>query len=80
MNKLSWQRRAQIIGALGEGNLIGSTCRMTSAAKGTVLKLLETAGIAAERYHDETVRSVASKRIQWDEIWAFCGYRGEYPR
>lgn len=87
MNKLSWERRAQILAALVEGNSIRSTCRMTGAAKGTVLKLLETAGIAAQKYHDETVRNVTSKRVQCDEIWAFCGckeanipdeHRGEF--
>ena len=72
MNKLSWERKAQIVGALVEGNSIRSTCRMTGAAKGTVLSLLENAGTACQKYHDETVRNVESKRIQCDEIWSFC--------
>lgn len=72
MNKLSWERRAQIIAALVEGNSIRSTCRMTGAAKGTVIKLLEVAGKACLEYHDKTVRDLTSRRIQCDEIWAFC--------
>ncbi len=41
MNRLSDERRAQILTALVEGNSIRSTCRMTGAAKATVLRLLE---------------------------------------
>ncbi len=40
LNKLSPAKRTQIIAALVEGNSIRATCRMTGAAKGTVLKLL----------------------------------------
>ena len=29
------------------------------------------AGAACEAFHDETVRNVKSRRIQWDEIWSF---------
>src|SRR5665647_136067 len=41
MNKLGWACKAQVIGALVEGNSIRSTCRMTGTAKGTILSLLE---------------------------------------
>ena len=41
MNKLTQAKRVQIIAALVEGNSIRATCRMTGAAKGTVIKLLE---------------------------------------
>ena len=40
MNKLTAEHRSQVIAALVEGNSIRATCRMTGAAKGTVLKLL----------------------------------------
>lgn len=45
---------------------------MTGAAKMTVLKLLRDAGTACARFHDETVRNVASKKVQCDELWSFC--------
>ena len=45
---------------------------MTGTAKGTVLSLLETAGAACQKHHEETVRNIASKRIQCNEIWGFC--------
>src|SRR2546421_446243 len=40
MNRLSTEQRKQIVACLVEGNSIRATCRMTGAAKGTVLKLL----------------------------------------
>lgn len=72
MNKLNSQRRSQVVAALVEGNSIRATCRMTGAAKGTVLKLLVDLGSACERYQDVTLRDLKCRRIQCDEIWAFC--------
>jgi IS1 family transposase len=72
MNTLSKKRRAQVVAALVEGNSIRSTVRMTGVAKGTVLKLLADLGRACEDFHRRTVVNIRSKRIQCDEIWAFC--------
>jgi IS1 family transposase len=75
MNKLSTAQRARIVGCLVEGNSIRSTCRMTGAAKGTVLKLLVDLGLACEDYHNRTVVNLPCKRIQADEIWSFVGMK-----
>lgn len=72
MNTLSKERRAQVVAALVEGNSIRSTVRMTGVAKGTVLKLLVNLGRACGDFHRRTVVNIRSKRIQCDEIWAFC--------
>jgi IS1 family transposase len=72
MNKLSPERRAQVINALVEGNSIRATCRMTGTAKGTVLKLLADIGEVCRDYQDKYVRKLTTRRIQCDEIWAFC--------
>jgi IS1 family transposase len=72
MNKLSNEKRAQIIMCLIEGNSIASTCRMTGAAKMTVLSLLGEVGEACQRFHDEHVRYVAPERVQCDEVWSYC--------
>lgn len=40
VNRLGVEERAKILGCLVEGNSIRATCRMTGAAKGTVIKLL----------------------------------------
>lgn len=71
MNKLSIEKRAQIIGCLVEGNSMRATCRMTGAAKGTVNKLLRDIGAACAAYQDKTLRNLKCKRVQVDEIWSF---------
>jgi IS1 family transposase len=72
VNRLSTAKRAQIVSALVEGNSIRATCRMTGAAKGTVLKLLADLGRACRIFQDVALRELPCKRIQADEIWAFC--------
>jgi len=72
MNRLSTKERAQIVAALVEGNSIRATCRLTGAAKGTVLKLLADLGAGCARYQDEKLMNLPCKRIQCDEIWSFC--------
>lgn len=73
MNRLSTPERAQIIHFLCEGNSIRSTCRLTSFAKNTVVRLLVELGGACAAYHDEHVRDVKARRVQCDEIWSFVG-------
>jgi IS1 family transposase len=73
MNKLSRERRAQILGMMVEGNSIRAIVRMTGVSKNTIVKLLEDAGEAFLAYHDEHVRGVVAKRVQCDEIWSFAG-------
>jgi hypothetical protein len=71
MNKLSIQRRTQVIKALVEGNSIPATYRMNDTAKGTVTRLLVDIGTACSRYQDEHLRNLTCRRIQCDEIWSF---------
>jgi IS1 family transposase len=75
MNKLSNERRAQIIRALVEGNSIRATCRMTDTAKGTVLKFLAEIGVACEAYQRAHLRNLTCRRVQVDEIWSFVGIK-----
>lgn len=72
MNKLSPTKRAAILMALIEGNSIASTCRMTGAAKMTVLSLIKEVGESCMRFHDAMVRGLETKRVQCDEVWSFC--------
>ena len=72
MNKLTPEKRTQILHMLCEGSSIRAITRITGASKNTVIKLLVDAGEACAAYHDATVHNVKSKRIQVDEIWAFC--------
>lgn len=72
MNRLTTEKRAQIIGCLAEGNSIRSTVRMTGAAKNTVTKLLVDLGAACAEYQDRTMVDLPCRTLQCDEIWAFC--------
>jgi hypothetical protein len=45
---------------------------MTGVHKTTILNLIVDLGTACQKFHDEKVRGLTSKRIQCDEIWAFC--------
>lgn len=73
MNKLTDSRRAAIIRALVEGNSVRATGRMTGTAKATVLKLLVEFGEFCSIYQFHALRDLPSKRVECDEIWAFCG-------
>jgi IS1 family transposase len=77
MNKLSRERRAQILGMMVEGNSIRAIVRMARVGKNTVVRLLEDAGEAFLDYHDRHVRGVAAKRVQCDEIWSFVGVKAK---
>ncbi|MBI4400449.1 MAG: IS1 family transposase [Nitrospirae bacterium] len=72
MNRLIREKQVRVISCLVEGNSIRATCRMTGVAKGTVLKLLADVGQACAEYQDRMFRGLVCKRIQCDEIWAFC--------
>lgn len=71
MNKLSIEKRVQIVSLLVEGNSLRATSRLVDVSLNTVTKLLVDIGTACQKYHDENVRNVKSKRIQCDEIWSF---------
>jgi IS1 family transposase len=45
---------------------------MTGVHKTTILKLLAKLGPACQKFHDERVRGLTCKRVQCDEVWAFC--------
>ena len=77
MNRLSTAKRVQVLAALVEGNSINSIVRMTGVAKHTVLKLIEDIGCACAAYHHENVNGLRVRRLQCDEIWAFCGAKAK---
>ena len=62
MNRLSIAERAKILGCLVEGNSIRATCRLTGAAKGTVLKLLADVGAACARFHNDVMLNLPCQR------------------
>ncbi len=71
MNRLTTEKRAQIIGCLVEGNSIRATVRMTGAAKNTITKLLVDLGGACAEYQDRVLVDLPCRTFQCDEIWNF---------
>ena len=72
MNKLSTEKRTQILSMLVEGNSMRAITRITGVSINTVAKLLSDAGHACAAYHDEHVRGIRGhRRIECDEIWSF---------
>ena len=72
MNKLPLKTRALLLRLLCEGQSMRATARLEDVSFNTIAKLLMEAGTACADLHDERVRGVAAKRVQCDEIWAFC--------
>jgi IS1 family transposase len=71
MNKLSLERKTQIIKVLCEGNSIRSTARITGTAVNTVVKLLKEVGAVCLEYQDKVMRNLPCQKLQCDEIWSF---------
>ena len=72
MYRLETGKRAQAIAALVEGNSIRSASRMTGIARNTLMSLLVEVGRACAEYQDEVLRNLNCRRIECDEIWAYC--------
>ena len=77
MNRLSNERRAQVLTCLVEGVGINSTVRMTGVAKTTILRLLAEAGEFCDLYQAYRFRNLSCKRIEADEIWSFWGAKNK---
>lgn len=72
MNRLSVETRARIVGCLVEGVSMRATTRLVGCSINTVTKLLVDLGTACALYQNEVMRDLPCKRVQVDEIWAFC--------
>ncbi len=71
MNKLPIAKKVQIINMLVEGMSLRAASRISGCSINTVTKLLVDTGKACQNFHDETVHSLTTKRIEADEIWSF---------
>ena len=72
MNKLPFHIRLEILHMLCEDSSMRAISRIKDVSFNTVSKLLVDAGRACAAFHNTTVRNVTTKKIQCDEIWAFC--------
>ena len=75
MHRLPAGKRAQILNMLCEGSSMRSISRVVDVSINTVDRYLILAGEACAAFHDRTVRSVRSQRVQCDEIWSFCAMK-----
>lgn len=71
MNRLSLERRSQIINCLVEGNSIRSTERLTNTHRDTVMRLMVRVGEGCAALIDQEMRDLSCERIQVDEIWSY---------
>jgi hypothetical protein len=62
MNKLSIEKRAQLIALLVEGNSLRATSHISGVAFNTVLKFVEDVGKSAAIYQDKTLRNLKCRR------------------
>src|SRR5438105_3699771 len=72
MNRLPLAQRAAILKGLVEGQSIRAVARVTGTSKNTVLRLLVEVGEFCSIYQDLALRNLPCRRVQCDEIWAFC--------
>jgi IS1 family transposase len=77
MNRLSKEKRIQVVAALAEGNSIRSTSRMTDVARNSITSLLIDLAEACAGYHDRCVRNLKVRHLQLDEIWNFVGAKAK---
>ncbi len=73
MNKLSREKRAQILGLLVEGSSLRAASRLADVSINTVTNRLVDVGCAVASYQNKALRDLSCKRVQVDEIWAFVG-------
>lgn len=73
VNKLSVERRTAVVSALVEGSSVRAVVRMTGASKGAILCLLMEVGEFCSVYQHHALRDLCAKRVEADEIWAYCG-------
>lgn len=73
MNRLSREKRTQVLASLCEGASISATARIVGVSKVTVLKLLADIGPVCEEYQREHLVNLPCKNLQCHEAWSFVG-------
>jgi len=80
MNRLSVEKRAQILGMMVEGVFIRAIARMTNASKNTIVKLLVGAGNACLDYQDRCAISPASAFKPMKSGASYMRSNGMFPK
>src|SRR5271165_214268 len=71
MNRLTSEKRAQVINCLIEGGSMRSTVRMTGVAMKTVMRVLVEVGEMCAAYQDKVFQNLTCRRLQLDELWCW---------
>lgn len=71
-NVLNLAKRAAIVAALCEGNSARATSRLVDVSYDTVAKLGLELGEECIRFMDANLRNLSCRRLEVDEVWAFC--------
>ena len=58
---------------LGDGCGVRKTARLVCVSKNTVTAMVNRAGGHAKKLHDELVRNLNVREVQFDEKWSFVG-------
>ena len=72
MNKISNEKKKQILSMLVEGMSIRSIERITGTHRDTIMRLMVRIGKGCERLLEDNMKGFNSKYLQADEIWTFC--------
>lgn len=81
MNRLSTEKRAQILAALCEGASVSAAARQARVSKVTALKLIRDIGQVCLDYQREVFVDLPCTTLQCDEVWSFVGCKEQHvPR
>lgn len=72
MYKLSHEKRVQVLNLLVEGMSQRAVTRITGVSANTISSLVVSLGDICQRFHNTHVRGLSCKRVEIDELWAFC--------
>ena len=73
MNRLSTEKRAQLLAALCEGASVSAAARQAQVSKVTALKLVRDIGLLCLDYQRKVLVGLPCKHLQCDEVWSFVG-------
>ena len=71
MNRLRVEQIEMILMLLVEGNSISAISRVTYVSESTVATVVDRAGIACKRFHDQHVKNLDLEFIECDEMWSY---------
>jgi IS1 family transposase len=72
MKTLSRDQRCAVVRCLCDGVSIRATTRITGVSKNAIQRLTRELGEAVLQFQDNALRNLPCKRLELDELWAFC--------